>query len=250
MESYGVDDMIHDGAFYDAMNTDLGDFDYYDAACRDAGGAILELCCGTGRLTIPLALRGHAMTGLDFTDSMLDRARVKAREAGALVDWRKGDMRAMDLSSRFALIFIPFNSLQNTYTIDDVERVLACVRQHLSPGGRFLIDLFNPNIEFMVDRSRAPSIWGFHMPDGRRVEITETCAYDAAGQVNRVTWVHRIEGQPDPIPQRLDMRCFFPLEMDAVLKYTGWRVLEKYGDYDRSPFVSTSPKQLYVCAPA
>jgi SAM-dependent methyltransferase len=250
MEPYGVDDLIHDGVFYDALNTFLDDLDYYDGWCRSGGGAVLELCCGTGRLTIPLALRGHAMTGLDFTDSMLDRARDKARTAGAHVEWRKGDMRALDLGRSFSTIFIPFNSLQNTYSIDDLEKIFAGVRRHLEPDGQFLIDLFNPSIDLMVNRAETPRVWGFDLPDGRRVEVAETCRYDAAGQVNRVTWSHRIEGREEPIDQRLDMRCFFPLEMDVILKYNGWRVTEKFGDYDASAFTSESPKQLYVCVAA
>ncbi|MDM7913740.1 MAG: class I SAM-dependent methyltransferase [Candidatus Eisenbacteria bacterium] len=250
MRPYGVDPLIHDGVFYDAMNTSLGDLDYYDGWCRQAGGEVLELCCGTGRLTIPLAQRGHRMTGLDFTDSMLDSAREKGRAAGVDVRWVKGDMRRLSLGRRFSMIFIPFNSLQNTYTIEDIERIFAGVRAHLEPGGLFLTDLFNPDVNRLVGRDVTPRIWDFHLPDGRRVEIVETCRYDAAGQVNRVLWSFRIEGQESPMDQLLDMRCFFPQEMDALLRYNGWKVLEKFGNYDGSPFTSDSPKQLYVCVPA
>ena len=69
--------------------------------------------------------------------------------------------------------------------------------------------------------------------------------YDAATQVNRVTW--RFFLGDEEYSQKLDMRCFFPEEMDALLAYNGFSVLHKFGTHAETPFVSASPKQIYVC---
>jgi hypothetical protein len=80
------------------------------------------------------------------------------------------------------------------------------------------------------------------------VEVTEQCHYDAAAQINHVTWrivrdgVERIE--------QLDMRCFFPCEMDALIRLFGFRCVARYGDFDETPFTSESPKLICVCEPA
>jgi len=242
----GVSAAVYDGELYDALNTDASDLPFYERRCRNAGGPVLELCCGTGRLTVPLALAGIPITGLDFTASMLDRARRKAAAAAATCTFVEGDMREFSLEQRFSLVFIPFNSLQNTYTVDDVERVFACVNRHLEPNGTFVFDVFNPDIALMVERRGPPAErYRGRLDDGREVVVAETCHYDAATQVNRVTWYHRVGDER--FEGRLDMRCFFPLELEALLRWTGWTALARFGDFDEQPFSSGSPKQIFVC---
>lgn len=87
----------------------------------------------------------------------------------------------------------------------------------------------------------------FNLPDGRRVRIDEHYRYDAARQTGRATWIHHVGAKR--FASRLDMRCFFPLEMDALLKYNGFVILRKYGSFERKPFRSESLKQIYVCQP-
>jgi SAM-dependent methyltransferase len=246
----GVGRLIHDGILYDAQNTFSSDYPFYLREARRARGPVCELCCGTGRLTIPLAAAGLDLSGVDISPSMLARARRKAREAGVAIRFRRQDIRRLALGRRFSLIFIPFNSLQNTYRLRDLERVFQGVRRHLGPEGRFILDVFNPNIDFMVrGRSLRRGCYRFRLPDGTPVSVDEQCAYDDARQINRVTWFYRI-GRAAPVRQQLDMRCFYPEELDALLRYNGFRLLRKYGDYQRSPFSPGSPKQICVCQPA
>ncbi|RCK78268.1 MAG: Methyltransferase [Candidatus Ozemobacter sibiricus] len=247
-EPLGVGELIHDGVIYDKMNTSLEDLPFYTKWVRLAAGPALELCCGTGRLLLPLVQAGLPVTGLDFTPSMLERARAKARQAGLAVDLIEGDMRRFDLGRRFALVYIPFNSLQNTYTRADLEAIFACVHRHLAPEGRFIVDVFNPDLRLMIERARDfCEIDRFRLDDGRECIVAERCHYDAATQVNRVTWRFRLGD--DVHDQKLDMRCFYPEELDALLAYNGFRVLHKFGHYDERPFASDAPKQICVCAP-
>lgn len=242
-----MDPEIYDAELYDGFNYFNDDLPFYLTCARAARGPALEFCCGSGRLTIPLAKAGIAITGLDFTPSMLKAARAKARGQGLDIPLVRGDMRKAFLGRRFKLVFIPFNSLQNTYSIPDLERVLSNVRRHLAPGGRFVFDVFNPSLDFIVKAERKVQCGRirFRLPDGRRVSIDEHYRYDAAQQTGRVTWVHHVGGKT--FSSRLDMRCFYPLEMDALLKYNGFEVLKKYGSFDRKPFQSESLKQIYIC---
>lgn len=246
--AYGVDRSIYHAETYDAMNRDMPDVAWYLGLARKARGPVLELCCGTGRITISLARAGVAIDGVDMNPNMLDAAKRKGREAGVKIGWHRQDMRRLRLTQKdFRLVFIPFNSLQNTYSLEDVEKVLSGVHRHLAPGGVFALDVFNPSVHFMVRGEKLrKDLYRFRLEDGRTVRISEICRYDSAGQVNRVQWLHRIGDGPERV-QRLDMRCFYPLEMDALLKYNGFRVVAKYGDFSRGPFTSASMKQVYVC---
>jgi len=243
----GVDRQVYDADIYDGLNAFTHDVPFYLELARKARGPVLELCCGSGRITLPLLKEGIDVTGVDFTPSMLAAAKVKARKQGLRCSFLRGDMRNLRLKKKFKLVFIPFNSIQNTYTIEDVEKVFATVRAHLAPGGIFQFDIFNPNILYMARMVKLhKGLYRFRTPEGKRVVIDEVCSYDSAAQVNRTTWIHHINGGK-PVPQRLDMRCFYPLEMDALLKYNGFKVLRKYGSYDKKPFTSASMKQLYIC---
>ena len=239
-----MDRLVYDADIYDGLNTFTHDVPFYLEACRLAKAAVLELCCGSGRLTLPLLKAGIDITGVDFTPTMLAAARTKARAQGLPDVFLQGDMLKVRLRKKFKLVFIPFNSLQNIYTLEDVEKVFRTVRAHMAPGARFVFDIFNPSIEYMVDMSTLHK--GIAKFRGRRVVVDEICRYDSAAQVNRATWIHHIDGGR-PLAQKLDMRCFYPLEMDALLKYNGFKVLSKFGAYDKKPFISASMKQIYVC---
>lgn len=242
--------LIYDAALYDGLNTFVHDIPFYLDLARQARGPVLELCCGTGRITLPLLAAGLDVTGVDHTPSMLAGARKKAAERGLRGKFVKGDMRTLRLGRKFRLVFIPFNSLQHTYTLAAAERVFATVRSHLAPGGRFAFDVFNPSIRYMVRREKLKKgNFRFELADGRRVAIDEVCRYDSARQVNRVTWIHHIGGDR-PRPGKLDMRCFYPLELEALLKYNGFKTLARYGSYSKAPFTSDSMKQIFVCKKA
>lgn len=243
----GVDRAVYEADIYDGLNAFSSDVPFYLELASKARGPVLELCCGSGRITLPLLIEGIDITGVDFTASMLVAARKKAAQHKLAGTFVRGDMRKLRLKKKFKLVFIPFNSIQNTYTLIDVEKVFATVRAHMANDGIFQFDIFNPSIEYMTRMAKLhKGRYSFCTPKGKRVIIDEICRYDSASQSNRVTWTLHIDGGK-PVPQRLDMRCFYPLEMDALLKYNGFKVLHKYGSYDKQPFNSASMKQIYIC---
>ena len=125
-----------DGAHYDAFNVPYqDDMKFYLAEAKKARGPVLELACGTGRLTIPLAAAGVDVTGLDLAGPMLARARAKAAAAGVKPRFVKGDARSFSLG-RFKLIFIAFNSMQHLAAREDIEGLFSSVARNLAPGGR------------------------------------------------------------------------------------------------------------------
>ncbi len=245
---YRVDDLVYDGQIYDAVNPSRDDLPFYLERCREAGGPVLELACGTGRLTLPLARAGVDIVGVDRSGSMLARARAKARRARVRLPLLRADILDLDLDRRFALVMLPFNALQEFYRHREVAGVLATARRHLAPGGRFVFDVFNPDVRLLVGtREMEPRYRGM-TEDGRDVAISEGRRYDAAAQVVRSLWHISIDGGP-AWPTRVDMRCFWPLELEALLAYHGWQLERRLGDFNGNPFVSASPKQVCVCRP-
>ena len=99
---YKVGDLIYDANIYDGMNTGLTDLQFYKRWLPKGKEArILELCCGTGRLTVPIAQDGYDLTGLDYTSSMLDQAKIKASEAGLEIPFIEADIRTLNLQEKY-----------------------------------------------------------------------------------------------------------------------------------------------------
>ena len=245
---YKVGDLIYDANVYDGMNTDLTDLKFYKKWLpKNKDARILELCCGTGRLTLPIAKDGYKISGVDITSSMLDQANAKALEAGLTIDFIKADIRTLDLPEKYDLIFIPFNSIHHLYQNEDLFKVFNAVKNHLKEGGLFLLDCFNPNIQFIVEGEKEQKeIAKYTTNDGREILIKQIMRYENKTQINRIEWHYFINGEFNSI-QNLDMRLFFPQELDSYLEWNGFTIINKFGGFEEHPFNDSSEKQIFVC---
>jgi SAM-dependent methyltransferase len=242
-------DPIRDGRHYDALKAQ-NDVSFYLSQARTAYGAVLEIGCGTGRVTIPLAAAGVEIIGLDVSASMLEQAKRKAQDQGVTVNWIEADGRNFDLGRHFAVIIMPFNTLQFFRDAASLKQVFDRVKCHIAEDGRFVFDVFNPQVSFLAadpvqryERARYPD------PDGRGdVVLEETREYLADRQIIRSTRHYHIGAQRDAALTSLELRCFFPCELDLILEHHSFRLKEKYGDFDGAPFSSSSPKQICVCS--
>lgn len=112
------------------------------------------------------------------------------------------------------------------------------------------MNTFTTDLPFYMDyalgqRKPVRGRFRFQLPDGRKVVINESCLYDSAFQINRATWTIHLDGKK--YRQKLDMRCIYPLELQALLRYNGFKVVDRFGDFRKGKFTSASMKQIYVC---
>jgi SAM-dependent methyltransferase len=225
---------------------------FYRRQVARYGEPVLELACGSGRLTIPLANERVTITGMDISEKMLDLARLKASNSEASIRFIQGDMRSFDLDEKFKFIFIPAQSLSHLHTREEIEDCFSCVRRHLATDGRFLIELFNSSVKLLARESGRRYPIGECNKDpgeGPQVFVTTEVSYDAASQVNHIRWFFRDGGSQEETVLALEMRQFFPQEIDALLWYNDFLIEHKYGTYDEGEFSSDAPKQLIVCHP-
>ena len=246
--NYKVGDLIYDANIYDGMNTHIDDLLFYKRWLpKNKSACILELCCGTGRLTIPIAEDGYNISGVDYTFSMLEQAKAKASEAGLKIEFIEADIRTLDLQNKYDLIFIPFNSIHHLYLNEDLFKAFNTVKKHLKTGGRFLLDCFNPNIQYIVEHEKKQiEVAAYTTKDGREILIKQLMRYERKTQINRIEWHYFINGKFDSI-QNLDMRLFFPQELDTYLDWNGFKIIHKFGNFEEEAFYDSSEKQIFVC---
>lgn len=216
---------------------------FYVRQARLSGGPVLEVACGTGRLTLPIAAENIPITGIDVSPAMLARAREKS----SVVDWQQQDARTIELGRQFALIFIATNALQHLHDLESVLAFLRRARAHLMPGGVLILDVFNPSLEKLARGMGSPRPHKkFSLPDGRLVEVTSDSEYHRESQVLHFVLTYFHQGKVLHVKD-VRLRCFFPEELVALCRLGGFDIEKRFGDYNEGPFQSDSTQQILIC---
>lgn len=249
----GTDPFYSDAQLYDRLFPGGAEVvQFYRSAAGERGGDVLELGCGTGHKLIPIAADGHRCTGLELSPAMLARARHKADERDVEVQWVQGDMRDFALGRSFDLVVIAANSLLHLHDTEDLVSCFRAVRSHLAPGGRLVFDVFNPDVRVLAHADgvrRRREALSYVDPDRGVVHVDVAETYDPVAQVTRGTWFFSTDAEADFVVVPLEMRSIFPQELPLLVSLGGLRVVERYGDWSRTPLTADAALQLVVCEP-
>jgi ubiquinone/menaquinone biosynthesis C-methylase UbiE len=245
---------------YDAAVPDWdGEIEFYSELARQAqsrGQPILEVACGTGRVTLRLAREGVDIVGMDLDKEMLNIARRKS-EGVPNVRWLQGDMRTFDLGQTFGLIIIPGHSFQFMLTPEDQVKALGRCKEHLEPGGILVVHLDHQDMDWLGDLLRDlggkfNTIKAVTDPQtGQVMRKSNAWTYERARQ--NATVVSKWEeigsdGSVLRIWQRepMTLHCAFRFEMEHLLARAGFEERTLYGDFFNHPLDEKSSEMVWV----
>jgi SAM-dependent methyltransferase len=214
-----------------------------------APGPLLVLACGTGRLALPFARAGYAVTGLDLSQAMLDRGRHKAEAEGLAVDWVAADMRTFDLGRRFSAVLILGDSLAHLHTRTDLDAAWRAARSHLAPGGRLCLDVALPDArQLALSSSELRPFAGYRDPVTERpIELVYRATFSAGSRMRRVEVFERFGPFSARPVARLELKLHRPDELAESLAAAGFELRERCGDYAAAALAERSPRQLVTC---
>jgi SAM-dependent methyltransferase len=212
-------------ALYDPWSRSVTeDVDFYVAEARKAGGPVVELGVGTGRIAIPTAQAGIRVIGVDSSPRMLELCGRRAKEAGVedLLDLREGDLQRPPVHEPVPLVTSPFRSLLHLPSDVARRKAMAAVHELLEPGGRFVFDVFTPSREDVVQThgrwlERESGIWERAEWDIAERTLDLSVKGAAGTTTMRLAWV-----SPD--------------EWQELLDRAGLAVEACYGWFDRRPY--------------
>lgn len=235
-------DLVH------AKPSDSEQILFYERAIERFGQPVLELACGTGEYLVTLTENDFDISGTEKFAESLNAAREKAESRKVETNLYSADMRDFNLNQRFALVFIAGNALQHLKTIPDVAACFASVKRHLAPNGKFIVEVFNPSIELLNRNPNERYFVGEYRTEDGWIVLTTNVRYDSATQINHIDWHYKNQYHKEEQTVSFTMRQYFPQELDALFLYNGFRIEQKFGDFDESAFTNNSPKQIIVAS--
>lgn len=213
---------------------------------------ILELACGSGRIAIELlhAHGNYSLDGLDIAPDMLKAYARKLEQEPEAVRQRvhlyEGDMSDYQLEHKgqYDLIFLPFNSIAHLYELEQQLSAFHNTYEHLAPGGRFVVDTFLPDIDYLSTALNRPS--NVYLEDEIEAPdedftmlLYSSRKYDQIEQLQHIVWTHEKffeTGEHERYLTKLDMHVFFPRELQLLFLASGFSIEAIYGGYDWKPF--------------
>jgi SAM-dependent methyltransferase len=238
------------------LRDDPGDLDLYLALADRADGPILELAVGSGRVAVPLARAGHAVTGVDRDASMLTRARARAAEAGipperlALHEADLVDVRLSD-AGRYAFALLALNSLMVLPDRDTQRAAFRTLAAHLAPGGLAAVDAWLPDADDL-GRYDGRVILEWIRPDpttGALVTKTGSAVHDAATGTIVLTAVFDEApqgGSPTRWIRQDRLRLVSADDLAEFAEAAGLRIELVAGGYDLEPFGPGAERAIVV----
>jgi SAM-dependent methyltransferase len=199
------------------------------------GGAVLELGIGTGRIAIPLAMRGVRVSGIDLSEAMV--AKLKEKPGAEEIDVTIGDFATTRVDGRFSLAYLVFNTINNLTSQDEQVACFQNVAAHLEPGGRFVIEVGVPGLR------RLPPGEKFHVFEfsNDHVGIDE---YDVANQGLISHHFSLVDGRWELVS--MPFRSVWPAELDLMARIAGMTLRERWSGWQREPFTDESTKHVSV----
>ena len=208
-----------------------------DFLARLAGsGPALEFAIGTGRVAIPLAARGISVTGIELSQPMVNRLRRKASAEDLPVV--VGDMATTIVAGQFSLVYVVWNTIGNLRTQDEQVQCFRNAARHLSPGGRFVIELGVPSIR--------------RYPPGQSAVLFEVTnrhvGFDTYDMVTQQGTSHHYWRLDDGSTRygSSNFRYIWPAECDLMARLAGLTLEQRVADWDGTPFTSDSESHVSV----
>jgi SAM-dependent methyltransferase len=203
-----------------------------------AGGRALELAIGTGRVAVPLAEAGVEVVGIELCQPMVDQLRTKVGEEQLPVV--VGDMTSARAEGEFTLVFLVFNGISNVLTQEAQIAVFENAARHLVPGGRFLIELWVPDLRTL--------------PPGRPASVFAAEAgylgADVFDTVGQQVVSHHVRFDPSSGTRasifRSPHRYVWPAELDLMARLAGFRLESRHGGWSDEPFTAESRDHVTV----
>ena len=227
----------YNAEYYDAFEWSLDDVNFYCQFVSE-NSEVLELGCGTGRVSLPLSKKCKSLTGVEIAKPMLERAQAK--DVDSSVEFVFGDMTSLDLKKTFDLIIAPYRVLQCLEEKEQVSGLFDVIRKHLKEDGLAILNVFNPSLskEDMKDKWTTPGEkfnGEVQLENGDLLKIWDTRhRIDTENQVLHPEIIYRRYKGKELVDHHVNpicMRYYYPDEFKELIQGEGFEIVDLWGGY-------------------
>ena len=241
---------------YDLDNRDIvnEDIPFYIEYAKRQQGPVLELGCGTGRVTMALAAEGFDVTGLDLSPDMLGIFRQKLGkrpDIAGKITLIHGNMANFDIDRKFSMIIAPFRAFQALTEDADIKNCLGLVRQHLDDGGIFIVNVFNPYKVLDESWSYPETVqWERHDSESG-CHVVKKHWGDKIDVANQIIYPHfayevaHPDGRHERFVDDLKLKYYYYDQLRQTIEGAGLAICEEFSWYDKTPIPGR--EIIFVC---
>jgi SAM-dependent methyltransferase len=238
--------------FYDLMYErilDKSNKEFYLKEINNTQGPILEIGTGTGRIFLSALQSGSDIYGIDISDVMQEYLKEKMN---SMEHYRLkfADVRNFEFRKKFALILAPFRMFSHMLTIDDQLSALIKIKEHLAEKGKFIFDVFLPNLERIDKGNEYTLIFEGEYEPGKSVKRYESAGPDYVNQIQHVLFKYEWDEDDGLHNESVEFpfRYFFRYELEHLIARAGLKLDKMYGDFEYNEFGKESKNMVCVCS--
>lgn len=198
-------------------------------------GTALEFGIGTGRIALPLAIKGIEVYGIDISNAML--AKLAEKEGGDKIIVTQGDFATASFEKTFSLVYLIFNTIMNLTTQEEQVRCFQNAALHLNPGGCFVIEVMVPALQ--------------QIPHGETNHVFDLSenhwGIDTYDVVSQSVVSHHVKVCNQNVElSSIPFRYVFPSELDLMARIANLKLKARWGGWKKEPFTNTSRYHISV----
>ncbi len=223
---------------------------------KKCGGEVLELGCGTGRVSLALARQGINVTGLDLSNPMLEIFRERVEEEHSLKDnitIVHGNMADFHFDKRFSLIIAPFRAFQALTDNIDIENALKCIKAHLTDEGVFIVNVFKPFDVMDESWCYGETVQWERVDEKTGNYVVKKHWGDKIDVKNQVIYPHFAyevtdsSGNTERYTEDLRLKYYYENQLAEVVTKAGFKIIERFGWYDKRSIEEANRELIFVC---
>jgi SAM-dependent methyltransferase len=255
VDTYQVIAKYYDAAY--AAKQDLVDLPFYLDLAEQSPGPVLEIACGTGRVTIPIARKGIEICGVDNSLPMLnvlnENLTREPDQVRQLVSVHEGDMRTFRLNRKFPLVMIPFRPIQHMFTVEDQVAALKTAAAHLKNDGILAFDVFYPKFEMIATKigEEVPEMEWTPASDPTTL-IRRFFLKDSVDKINQIfsfTFIFRTYQSGNLIREETEAfkLCYYTYpHLRALFRLAGIEPVAEYGSFAKTPLDNAAEQMIFL----
>jgi ubiquinone/menaquinone biosynthesis C-methylase UbiE len=238
--------------FYARSSNDLDqDITYFVELAKQTGGPVIELGCGTGRISIAIAQEGIEVFGVEFSAEKLKLAKQKAEDLklSHRIKWVEASITNFQIPGKTCpLIIMPDRSFLQLINVRDQLSTLKSIRRHLDEGGLFSFHAFVPHMRKLMDMEGKHTYRGTYQSGTDEIEVYDFTELDTFNQIANITrYMEKFNSRGKSIERtksKIRLRYIFPAELSHLLAVCGFKIENRYGSFYRAPFDANSEELI------